>query len=277
MLMRTTDRDRYDALLEAADGPAAVTVLTRTLATTWSVDAVAQTAGVVATLDPAALAAVADPVRGLAKVGRQTDSTTCGSAVLAMLNATGDPALALWLATGTVLDLSRPTELAGASAEQLARLVDAPAQERFARLQQVLKRRSNARGLLGLPWPAALGTPPWGAARVARFAGLHFTDEMLDDTDEAHLSEVLAEVAGAVDRGVPAPLYSGGDTSRGWSTAVPRHLVLVIGRVADGLTIWEPGAGRIEDVPTAALLAGGVPLPALGHWHHLTWAVLPEL
>ncbi|WP_024285255.1 hypothetical protein [Cellulomonas sp. KRMCY2] len=276
-LMPVAAGRRYDAVLAAADGPDAVAAFERTLAATWSLDAVTEMAGVWAGLSGPVRAAVVDPVRRLATAGRQTDRTTCGSAVLAMLNAAGDPALALWLATGTVLDVARPTELAAAPPDRLAELADAPVEHRFARLQQVLKRRSNAGGLLGLPWPAAFGTPPWGAARTARYAGLYFRHEMLDDTDEAHLSGVLVEVAAAVDRGVPVPLYSGGDTSRGWSTAVPRHLVLVMGRTTDGLTIWEPGSGRIADVPVAVLVAGGVPVPALGHWHHLTWAVLPEL
>ena len=277
LLMPLAAQQRYDALLAAADGPDAVAALERTLATEWSVDAVAEMADVWVGLSGSVRAAVVDPVRRLATAGRQTDRTTCGSAVLAMLNAAGDPALALWLATGTVLDVSRPTELAAAPRDRLAELAGAPVEQRFARLHQVLKRRSNAGGLLGLPWPAALGTPPWGAARTARFAGLYFRHEMLDDTDEVHLSGVLADVAAAVDRGVPVPLYSGGDTSRGWSTAVPRHLVLVTGWTADALTIWEPGSGRIADVPVTVLLAGGVPVPALGHWQHLTWAVLPEL
>ena len=67
------------------------------------------------TRDPGTRRAVVDPLHRTAadqsgprvrplEVGgapaQQTDATTCGSAVLALLAAAGDPVLALWLATG---------------------------------------------------------------------------------------------------------------------------------------------------------------------------------
>lgn len=273
-MLPAPDRARYDALL--AERPDAAPVLERALAATGSVPAVEQLARRWAVLTPPERAAVADPVRAMARAGRQTDPTTCGSASLTMLAAAGDPLLALWLGTGWVSPVGRPPELAGAGAARLEDLAHAPAEHRFAVLQRVLKHRTNARSVLGMPWPARLGTPPWGAAREARFPGVRYVDRMLDDTDRTDLAAVLGAVRDAVGRGVPVPLYAGGDSARGWATALPRHVVLAVGANPDGLVVWEPSAGRLAPLRTADLLGGrAAPAAALGGWNHLVWAVLP--
>lgn len=228
-------------------------------------------------LPPMQQGAVLDPAGRLARVGRQVDETTCGSAVLAMLAVTGDPSLAIWLVTGALpAGVLSPPEMVGAPQGALALLARARAERRFVALQRVLKRRSTERALLGLPWPGMFGTPPWGAARVARFPGVTYHHEPLDDTDRAVLSGILDAVAEAATAGIPVPLYSGGDTARGLRTAVPRHVVLVVGSGARGLKVFEPGAGRVLTVSKAALLAGDRPQPALGGWQHLTWVLVPH-
>ena len=251
-----------------------VEIRRRTLAATGSVAAAGQTTQVWAALAADAQAAVLDPAGTMASAARQTDATTCGSAVLTMLAATGDPSLALWLVTGR-LGPVRPPELAGAPPGALALLATAPAERRFAAVQRVLKRRSTATALFGLPWPAALGTPPWGAARVARFPGVTFHHRPVDDTDQVHLRRVLDAVEQALAAGVPVPLYSGGDSSGGWATAVPRHVVLAVGRGPGGLRVFEPGQGRLHTVSRRALATGGTPQPGLGGWPHLVWVLLP--
>lgn len=275
-LLSASDRARFDALVAAASGQGPA-VLARTLAATWSVAAAAEMAQVWESLPPADRRLVHDPVRRLARAGRQSDTTTCGSSVLTMLAAAGDPALALWLGTGRTTRTGRPPELVGAPADRLDALRDATPEQRFAPVHRVVKQRTNAGALLGLPWPSSLGTPPWGAAREARFVGVTFEHQLLDDTDDEHLGVVLDAVTAAVRRGVPVPLYSGGDTGRGVAAAVPRHLVLAVGASDEGLTIWEPGEGRVADVSRADLLDPPGPLAALGRWDHLTWAVLPVL
>jgi hypothetical protein len=251
--------------------------LARTLASTGSVAAVEEMADVLRDAPTAVRRAVADPVRRLGRDARQSDGTTCGSAVLGMLAATGDPTLALWLATGQVLGSARPPELKDAPDRTLDRLRTSPPQARAAALQRVLKARTNGRALLGLPWPTAFGTPPWSAAEVARFLGVRYTHLMLDDTDRPHVRRVLDQVARSVASGVPVPLYTGGDSGQGWAAALPRHVVLAVGRTTDGLMIWEPSAGATVTVTRAAVLAGDRPLRALGGWRHLSWALLPAL
>lgn len=254
--------------------PGAAQVGERTLAATGSPQAAQEMTAVWAHLTSPERAAVLDPPRHLARAGRQADATTCGSAVLAMLAAVGDPTLALWLATGRLLEATRPPELAGAPSGTLTALAAVPPHARFAPLQRVLKHRSTAGALLGLPWPASLGTPPWGAARAARFPGVGFHHLPLDDTDALHLASVLDAAGRALAAGVPVPVYSGGDVRRGASTAVPRHVVLVTGRTDDGYVVWEPGAGRRVTVSRTELVSGR-PQPALGGWSHLAWALLP--
>ena len=199
---------------------------------------------------------------------RQTDTTTCGSAVLAMLAAAGDPLLSLWLVTGELCAGHVPPEVgdpdpgAGASA-------------RFGAVQRAVKHDSARGGLMGLPWPSALGTPPWGAARVARFPGVSYRSLLLDDSRPAELTGVLARACRALDRGVPVPLYVGGGLATGVGTAVPRHVVLLTERHGVTVTVFEPSAGRVHELPVQDLVRPDGPRDALGGWSHACWAVLP--
>lgn len=259
--------------LDDATGTLPGSVVDRMLGAGGSVDAVAELAAMWPALGPAGRRAVADPVRALARRGRQGDGTTCGSSVLTMVAASGDPAVALWLGTGRTLARHRPPEVP-ADDEDLA---DATPERRFARVQRRMRRATSAGALLGLPWPGAFGTPPWGLAARMRFAGLRFTHEPLDDSDRPHLATVLDLVGAAVDRGVPVPLYSGGDSSGGWDEAMPRHVLLAVRRTADGFDLWEPASGRVLPMARAEMLKPKGRHPALGGWSHLTWAVLPDL
>ncbi len=238
------------------------------------------------------------PLRWGTAAARQVDGTTCGAAVLGVLAAAGDPVLAAWLVTGRLPDGVVPPELAGLDLpeppdpadpgapawfrspdDRLAHADARPAEAAAARwglLQAALHRRSTARAVAGLlPWPRALGTPPWGAARVARFPGVTYRAVPVDDTRADEVRDLLARVDDALDRGVPVPLYSGGDLSGGLAAAVPRHVVLAVGRTDDGYAVYEPGAGAVLPLPRAALLDPRGPVPALGHWTHLAWALLP--
>ncbi|UKJ64272.1 hypothetical protein H1Q78_02055 [Cellulosimicrobium cellulans] len=243
-------------------------------------------AATLGTLDPGTRRAVVDPLRRVVSGGwsgprdpasvrplevggapaRQTDATTCGSAVLALLAAAGDPVLALWLVTGLVPGETAP--------------VPAPLPEgaaRFRVLQQEVKRRTNRAALGPLPWPAALGTPPWGAARTARYADLRYVERVVVG---ARSEQVVRAALVAAARGVPVPLFTGGDLALGIATAVPRHVVLLTD--ADARTrrcrVYEPSAGTVHDLGAASLLDGArTPdvLRALGGWPHVCWALLP--
>jgi hypothetical protein len=201
----------------------------------------------------------------------QVDETTCGSAVLAMLGLAGDPRAALWLAG---------EDPAG----------------RFVRLQHAIHAATNRRALVMAGWPRTYGTPPWGAARFASYGGVRYTHRVAG-------SRALLEAAVASARaGIPVPLYTGGDVTIGWDSAVPRHVVLLT--LADGegtegsAVLYEPSGAGLHTVPVAALL-DPPPVPAagsetsqstadrtaarvrkaltaaLGGWPHIAWVLLP--
>lgn len=237
-------------------------------------------------------------VRWGTAIARQVDGTTCGAAVLGLLAAAGDPGLARWLVTGDLpdgvfppelesLDLPEPWHPADPDAPDWYRTPDGRAVHgaatgehasaaRWALLQAALHRRSTARAVAGLlSWPRSLGTPPWGAARVARFPGVAYRSVLVDDTRTDEVDDLLARVDAALDHGVPVPLYAGGDTRDGLAAALPRHVVLAVGREEDGYRVYEPGAGAVLLVSREALRHPSGPVPALGRWTHLTWALLP--
>jgi hypothetical protein len=230
----------------------------------------ADLAHALAALPPALAAWVRDPLgretpppvwtpRALALPGggtaRQVSPTTCGSAVLAMLALAGDLRLALRLA--------RAADPASAFAAMQRRLQDAA-----------------TRGPLGLPaWPRALGTPPWGAARQARYGAVRFTHRVVGSDDGA-LGHAVAAAAG----GVPVPLYTGGDVTGGLARAVPRHVVLLTGVGEATATLYEPSSGGLHSLPLEVLLTGPIRgdaravaarTRALGGWPHVVWTVLP--
>lgn len=184
------------------------------------------------------------------RAARQVDPTTCGSAVLALLAAAGDPLVAWGLATAN----------------------DPSA--RFDALQLAVKQTTNRHACGVLPWPHALGTPPWAAARHARFADVVYSSRPVDDARPAGRRVIVAALAAAA-RGVPVPLYTGGDLRTGWSTAIPRHVVLLTATDGDRCTIYEPSGGRLHHVPAAGLVDPGESVRAALGWPRVCWALLP--
>lgn len=210
---------------------------------------------------------------GAAAAAVQADESTCGSAVLAMLGLSGDPRAALRLASD-----------------------DDPA-ARFARLQHAVHAATNRRGLGVAGWPRTYGTPPWGAARFASYGGVRYTHRV------AGPRSLLEAAVAAARAGIPVPLYTGGDVTGGWESAVPRHVVLLTladGEGAEGnAVLYEPSGAGLHTVPVSALLdpppvpvAGTAPSPstvdrtaarvrkaltaAYGGWPHVAWVLLPE-
>ena len=145
----------------------------------------------------------------------QQSPVTCGSASLTVARMLVDPAFARWIVTG------RPR--AGGTIDGRTE------QARFADYERVVMSRTNAvvgaGGRLQLPWPRALGTPPWGALgeleagaatpgtryglRVVRFAG------------PAALRGTYRHLVRVVGDGRPALLYVG-------DALTPRHVTLVL-------------------------------------------------
>lgn len=263
-------RERFDLLVGRGEVPAEVLgralVAGRTLAAVEGLAAAWPRSA-------AGRAAVSDPVASLGAAGTQRSGVTCGPASLTMLAAAGDPFLAWWLATGE--RVGPVPELTDAGAEALDRLGAVGADARFAALHRVVHVRATRGALGGLDWPRAWGTPPWALARAARFGDVRYRAVVADDTDPAHQESLLVLVRDAVGRGVPVPLYSGGDTSQGVAAAVPRHVTLAVRADDAALDVYDPASGRTHAVAWEALATGDAGR-ALGGWPHLVWVVLPR-
>lgn len=217
---------------------------------------------------------------------RQTDETTCGSTVLLMLVATGDPVLARWLETGELPAGLPPHRVPPEIPPALRPRGAAPASTvpgRLAAAQRHIKRRTSASALGPLTWPGRFGTPPWTAAREARFPGVTYRVVPFADTSPT-AAAVLAAVQRATMDGVPVPLYTGGDLGGGVGTAVPRHVVLAVPPPAEQraaaaaarlLHVYDPASGKVYRVPVGELLRRTAPHPALGGWTHVSAVLLP--
>ena len=110
---------------------------------------------------------------------------------------------------------------------------------------------------------------------VARCAGVRLRGFVVDDGKAGDVTAALAHACAALRDGIPVPAYVGGDVSLGFDTAIPRHVVLLVGTDGDSLRVYEPGSGAIHLLPKASLAAPHSRLPALGNWSRLMWLVLP--
>lgn len=235
------------------------------------------------------------PVRFGDAPARQLDARTCGAASIAMAIATGDPAVAAWLVTGEDPAHVMDTRYAGITA-----LLDRHAGDpglRWASLQRAIFAVTRHRGPLAT-WPAAWGTPPWGAARLVNWGQVRYESHLVNDLDSARLERTLAAVFSAAANDIPSLLYVGGDSKAGMAAAVPRHVVVASAPavVADGprgpvrvvlppradpeLVIYEPSGGVATTVARSQLAGTGIAAQvvggAFGGWNHLTWAVTPR-
>jgi len=120
-------------------------------------------------------------------------------------------------------------------------------------------------GQAQLPWPRALGTPPWAAVRAMQtFTGVAYRSDTIRFGSR---SSAFSSVVSAVSAGRPCPLYVG-------DTWLPRHVVLAVGPSADGVLVYNPGHGTISELTRSSFLAGE--LTIFGSWHRPWFAVLPQ-
>lgn len=107
--------------------------------------------------------------------------------------------------------------------------------------------RPAAFGRAQLPWPRALGTPPWAAASaMAEVTGTAYRTHVARWGDR---SDDLVRLDAASTQGLPCPLYVGDR----W---LPRHVVLVVRSTSTGLAIYNPGRGSVTPLSREAFQAG---------------------
>lgn len=184
----------------------------------------------------------------------QQSPVTCGSASLTVARMLVDPAFAQWVVTG------QPRT--GAATDSRTE------QSRFADYERTVMSRTNALvgagGRLQLPWPRALGTPPWGALGEletgAATAGTRYRLRVVRFAGPAALRATYRHLVGVVDDGRPALLYVG-------DTLTPRHVTLVLPAAGAGvLDVYDPASGAVtaldEDRYAARRLGlAGWPMP----------------
>jgi hypothetical protein len=209
---------------------------------------------------------VPGPVLGARLV--QPDHRSCGAAVLVVARALLDQGYAELLVSGRHpgTGLALPGSLA----------------DRFRHEALAMHARVtgpvDAAGRLQVPWPRALGTPPWAVARqlsatggsaAAAGGGLprvrHRVVPAWPDR-----GALVDRVVAATAEGRPVPVYMGNR----WA---PRHVVLFLGGSAgrgDGLRCYDPARGWVVDVDRRAFVRDRL---GLGRWNQPWFAVLPEL
>ena len=140
--------------------------------------------------------------------------------------------------------------------------------ERFAAWERTVHARTNRWAARGrgpsLPWPKALGTPPWGLKHEledgASQAGTRYRILSVRAHSEESLRARYRRLLDLVVEGEPALLYVG-------SIVLPRHVTLVLpGNASGSLTVYEPDSGRVlplreQDFVTKRLDLGGWRVP----------------
>ena len=204
---------------------------------------------------------------------KQVDQTTCGAATMAMATMVADPFVALWVATGQSIASYLPIEvLRSETAKRPAHTII----ERWQSLQRSIHWATTQSAIGPLPWPRALGTPPWRVDNQLRIAGVRMRGLLINDAKPTELAAGLAHASAALRDGIPVPVYSGGDSTQGLQGVVPRHVVLLLGREGDELRFYEPGSGAVHKVTVDALSQPHGRMPALGNWTRVVWLVLPK-
>jgi hypothetical protein len=154
----------------------------------------------------------------------------------------------------------------GASVVVAARMLAEPSYaesmtpDRFADEALVAHRRVTARATAGVPWPRALGTPPWA---VARELGPHHVTRLAWPDPGARFDRTLTTVRA----GHPAALYVGNR----WC---PRHVVLAAAAPEPGtLLVYEPATGRVLPVDRRSVVERRM---RLAGWDRLWFVVVAD-
>lgn len=190
---------------------------------------------------------------------RQPDSRSCGAATLVVARMLNDESYAELIATGR-----HPVT---------GYLLGVPTEERFPAEVLAMHRRSTRsvalNGHLQVPWPRALGTPPWALAaqmsgpQGSGRGGRYHSRWILPN----HRDDVVAAIGRALSNDEVVPLMIG-------TRWLPRHVVLVTGRgggARDGqFGVYDPAIGGVRRFAAPDFVSGRL---GLGRWS-VPWAVV---
>lgn len=163
----------------------------------------------------------------------------------------------------------------GASVLVVARMVNDPGYRNhvgsptdFVRETLAMHRRvtssADVLGHLQLPWPRALGTPPWAVAhQMSGSSGISGARYSTRVVLPGRRPATLAGIRDAVSAGHVVPLFVGNR----W---LPRHVVLVLD---DDLNCYDPASGRLIQMVEQSFLRARL---SISGWSHPWFAVLPD-
>lgn len=114
-------------------------------------------------------------------------------------------------------------------------------------------------GRLQVPWPRALGTPPWALARQLSGTGVRVRWRLSRWSRPAAYDRLLE----GVRAGVPVPVYVG-------SRWLPRHVVLGLAAHGDAVEVYDPARGGLTRLDRAGFVGARL---GLGRWD-VAWFVL---
>lgn len=168
---------------------------------------------------------------------RQPDERSCGSAVLVAARMLRDASYA---------DRAAP---------------------RFAEASLAMHRRItrpvDVLGRVQVPWPRAIGTPPWAVARQLSWTfDTPYTVRLIRWSAHARRRAVRA-LETSTAAGLPAGLFVGNER-------LPRHVTLVVG---PGLATYEPAVGHVVPVRADDLVNGNL---SLGGWKMPWFVIVPR-
>lgn len=181
-----------------------------------------------------------------ARVPRQSSPTSCGAACLVLARMLIDPEYAHWIA-GEPVDATGSLDAVDAVDGLLMRWQAAQAE---------VVRRTNAvgryPGLLQAPWPANLGTPPWGARaeleRSCSAPGVTYEVRLVRFLPDSALGAAFDGTLARVGVGRPVLCYVGNDV-------MPRHIVLWLRTDPDAPVLqYDPIDGAISRPVRAAFV-----------------------
>ena len=151
------------------------------------------------------------------------------------------PELARWIVSGIG---PRVTDSSGGPPDSRSE------QDRFAEYERTVMKRTNgfraAGGQWNIPWPHAVGTPPWGAKTELEYGaarpGAAYAIRWVRLGRSDALRDAHRDLVRLVEEGRPALLYIG----NAW---LPRHVTLVLPGDGDALLdVYDPASGWVTEL-----------------------------
>jgi hypothetical protein len=127
----------------------------------------------------------------------------------------------------------------------------------------------DAAGALQVPWPSALGSPPWAVAReISTYDGpsLRAVPYSTHVVTGSNRLDLFGRIVAGVTAGRPVPFFVG-------SSWLPRHVVLAVGPAPGGLSVYNPADGRVVTVSSASFTGARL---SLAGWSKPWFVVLPD-